>query len=75
MFDSVFGTLEDLLHWQFGQRIQPQFLDLLQLALIGISGVVLVVVIQAEQGENLVDGFYVTVSRRLPGLSLPSWCR
>ncbi len=81
VLDGVLGALQDLLYRVIRQRIQPQFLDLPQLLRVGISGIVLVVVVQPEQGEDLVDrldpGF-----RRGPlaatGLlapSLPRMCR
>ncbi len=55
VLNGVPGTLENLFHRVVAERLQPQFLDLLQLFCIRVGGVVLVVVIQAEQGEYLVD--------------------
>lgn len=76
MLDGVLGALEYLLYRVVRQRVQPQFLDLLELLRIGESGVVLVVIIQPEQRENLVDrlypGFLVGPAF---GPSLPRRCR
>lgn len=76
MLDGVLGALEYLLYRVIRQCVQPQFLDLLELLRIGEGGVVLVVIVQPEQGENLVDrlypGFLVWPAL---GPSLPRRCR
>lgn len=75
MLYGVLGAFENLLHWQFCQCVQPQLLDLLELGLVGVGGVILVMVIQPKQGEDLVNGLDVTFIRGLPCVSWPSWCR
>lgn len=78
MLNGVLGAAKNLLHGVLRQRVQPQLLDLLQLFRVGVRRVVLVVVVQAEQGEDLVDGFDMPLGRlrrALLGLSLPRTCR
>ena len=75
VLDGMFGPLEDLLNRQLGEGIQPQLLDLLELGLVRVGGVILVVVIQPKQGKDLVDGLYVALVGRLLRVSSPSWCR
>ncbi|RLQ22248.1 hypothetical protein DWB85_08135 [Seongchinamella sediminis] len=75
VLDSVFGALEDLFHREIRQRFQPKFLDLLELAGVRVGGVVLVVVVEAKQGKDLVDGLDVAFTGRAFLLSSPSWCR
>ncbi len=76
MFDSVSGALENMFHRIVRERLQPQFLDLAQLLCIREGGVVLVVVVQPEQGEYLVDRFDMRLCR-LPAarFTLPMRCR
>lgn len=78
MLYGVLGALEHLLYRVVGQRLQPQFLDLLELLGVRVGGVVLVVVIQAKQGKNLVDRLYAGLCVRFaPAVlfSLPRRCR
>lgn len=75
VFDGVFGALEDLLYGEVRQGFQPQLLDLAELAGVRIGGVVLVVIIEAKQGEDLVDGLDVSLAGWTFWFSLPSWCR
>lgn len=56
--DGVPRAAQDLLHRQIRQRVQPELLDLVELPRIRVGGVVLVVVVEAEQGEDLVDRLY-----------------
>lgn len=76
MLDGVLGALEYLFDGVVRQCVQPQFLDLLELLRVGEGGVVLVVIVQPEQGKNLVDrlypGFLVGPAF---GPSLPRRCR
>lgn len=65
--NGVAGTQKDLLHRVIRQRFQPEFLDLAELRGIGESRVVLVVVVQPEQGEYLIDG----LDARVAVLALP----
>jgi len=72
VLDGVFGALQDLFHRVIRQGVQPQFLDLLELLRIRESRIVLVVVVQAEQREDLVDGLDVGLGGGpAGGLSLP----
>ena len=80
VFNCVLGALQDLLYRVIGQRIKPQFLDLFQLLRIRISRVILVVVVQPEQGEHLVDcldtgfrGHFASPARS--GVTPPRRCR
>ena len=76
MLNGVFCPLEYLLHRVICQRVQPQLLDLIDLLRIGIGGVVLVVIVQPEQGKDLVDGLYMRLgSRSAATFSLPRKCR
>ena len=75
VFDGVLGALENLFYREICQGIQPQLLDLVELAGIRVGGVVLVVIVQTEQGKDLVDGINVAFSCLAPALSWPSWCR
>ena len=81
MLDGVLRALENLFYGVIRERVEPEFLDLLDLLGVWKSGVVLVVVVQPEQGENLVDGLYAGLLGRLAppcgGLapSLPRRCR
>ncbi len=76
MLDGMLGALEYLLYGVICQRVQPQFLDLLELLCVGEGSVVLVVVVQPEQGENLVDRLYPGFGGGpAPGASLPRRCR
>ena len=74
VFDDVAGALENLLHGVDGQGVQPQFLDLLELTRVGKGGVVLVVIIQPEQGKYLVDRLDQLIRWR-GGLTWPRRCR
>ena len=71
----MLGAAQDLLHREVAQCVQPQLLDLVDLGLVGIGGVVLVVVVEAEQGKHLVDRLGVALAGGSVFLSLPSWCR
>ncbi len=76
VLDGVLGALENLLYRVVRQRVQPQFLDLLELLRVGKGGVVLVVIVQPEQGENLVDRLYPGfLGGPAFGPSLPRRCR
>ena len=76
VLDSVLRALEDLLHRVVRQRLQPELLDLLQLLRVRVGCVVLVVVVEAEQGEDLVDRLDVGLRGGLPGsVSPPRRCR
>ena len=76
VLDGVLGALENLLYRVVRQRVQPQFLDLLELLRVGKGGVVLVVIVQPEQGENLVDRLYPGFQGGPAlGPSLPRRCR
>ncbi len=75
MLDGVPGALENLLNGQFCQGVQPQLLDLLELGLVRVGGVILIVVVQAKQGEDLVDGLNVALIGGPLCVSSPSWCR
>lgn len=55
VLNGMAGTAQDLFHRVFSQGLQPQLLDLAQLLGIRVGGVILIVVIQAKQGEDLVD--------------------
>ena len=59
MLNGVLCPFEYLLYRVINQRVQPQPLDLIDLLRIGIGGVVLVVIVQAKQGEDLVDSIYM----------------
>jgi len=48
VLDSVFRPLENLVDRDLRQGIKPQAFDLNQLGFIGVGGIVLVVIIQAE---------------------------
>jgi len=76
VLDSVSGALENMFHRIVRERFQPQFLDLAQLLCVREGGVVLVVVVQPEQGEYLVDCFDMRLCR-LPAarFTLPMRCR
>ena len=76
VLNGVPGALQNLLHRVVGQGIQPQLFDLLELLRIGKGGVVLIVVIQPEQGEDLVNCLYMGFCRQpAAGFSLPTRCR
>ena len=76
MLNGVFCPLQYLLHRVICQRVQPQLLDLINLLRIGIGRVVLVVIVQAKQGKDLVDSLYMRLgSRSAAALSLPRRCR
>ena len=76
VFDGVLGAFQDLLHRVVRQRFQPQLLDLLELLRVWKGRVILIVVIQSEQGEDLVDGLYMGFRGGLAGgVSLPTRCR
>ena len=76
VFDGMLRPPQYLLYGVVCQGLQPQFLDLLELLCIRVGGVILVVVIEAEQGKDLVDRLNMRL-RALPAawLSRPSWCR
>ncbi len=61
VLDRVAGAAQDLLHRVFSEGLQPQLLDLLELLAVRVGGVVLVVIIEPEQGEDLVDGLDVSL--------------
>lgn len=63
MFDSVPGAFENVLHGIVRKRLQPQFLDLPELLRVRKGGVVLVMVVQPEQGEYLVERFDMRLGR------------
>ena len=76
VISGVLGAIEDLRYRIVRQRIQPQLLDLLELFGVGEGGVVLVVVVQPEQGEDLVDRLNPGFRGRLAlAPSLPRRCR
>lgn len=76
VLDGMPGALEDVFHRIIRQGLQPQFLDLPELFGIREGGVVLVVVVQPEQGEDLVQCFDVGLARLgAPRFSLPRRCR
>ena len=58
MLDRVAGAAQDLFHRVVAQRVQPQLFDLLELLGIRVGRIILVVVVQSEQGKDLVDGLY-----------------
>lgn len=58
ILDGQFGALKDLCRWHVPEGIQPQLFYLAQLFCFAKSGVVLVVIVQAEQREDLIDGLY-----------------
>ena len=78
VFYGVLGPLEYLLSGVVRHRIQPQFFDLLELLCIRVGRIILVVVVQSEQGKDLVDGLYACFRRgaAIAALSsLPRRCR
>ncbi len=80
VLDGVLGTLEYLLDGVVGKGVQPELLDLLELLGVRVGRVVLVVVVQPEQGEYLVDRLDPRFLRgpvfiALFGASLPRRCR
>lgn len=74
VFYGVLCPFEYVLHRVIGQGVQPEFLDLLDLLGIGKCGVVLVVVIQSEQGKDLVDGLDMRRGVTVATISLPMRC-
>ena len=75
LLDGTLRPLQDLLHRVVRQGLEPQLLDLAKLLLVRVGGVVLVVVVEAEQGEHLVDGFDVGLAGAAALLTLPRRCR
>ncbi len=76
MFDRVPGTLENMFNGIVRERLQPQFFYLAQLLGVREGGVVLVVVVKAEQREYLVQRFDMRLGRQpASGLTLPRTCR
>jgi hypothetical protein len=55
--------------------LQPQSFHLFNLLGIRPGGVVLVVIVEAKQREDLVNGLDPLPVRRFWRLSWPSWCR
>ena len=74
VLDSVLGPLENLLDRDLRQSIKPQPLDLNQLCFIGVSGVILVVIIQAEQGKDLIKCLDMTLCCRPGRFTWPRRC-
>lgn len=76
VLDGVAGAAQDLLNRIVRKGFQPQFLDLLELFGVGVGRVILVVVVQPEQGKNLVDGFDMGIAGGpTAGISRPRRCR
>ncbi len=74
VLDSVLRPLENLFDRDLRQSIKPQPLDLNQLCFIGVSGVILVVIIQAEQGKDLIKCLDMTLCCRPGGFTWPRRC-
>ena len=74
-FYRVAGAVQDLRDGILAQRFQPQLLDLLELLAVRVGGKVLVVVVQAEEGEDLVDRLDQRRRRWLRTLIPPRRCR
>ena len=76
VLDGVACTAQNLLNRVIRQRFQPELLDLLELLGVGVRRVVLVVVVQPEQGENLIDRLDVAIAGgSAAGVSRPRRCR
>ena len=76
VFDGVPGAFEDMFHRVVRERLQPQFLDLPQLLRVRERGVVLVVVVEPEQGEYLVQSFDMPLgSQAAVTVTRPRRCR
>lgn len=76
VFNGVAGAAQNLLDRVVGEGFEPQFLDLLELLCLCVGGIVLVVVIQPEQGKYLVYRLYMGIGRNPATLlSLPRRCR
>lgn len=73
--DGVARAAQNLLDRQLRQRVQPQLLDLIELLGIRVGGVILVVVIEPEQGEDLVDRLDAGVAVARSALTRPRTCR
>lgn len=87
MLNGVSCSKQDGLWRKPAQRLQPQSFNLVKLAIVGIGGVKLVVIIEPKQREYLIERFDELITQRfrnwlavvsgcalLPA-SLPSWCR
>ncbi len=72
----MFGAAKNLLNGVVHQRLQPQLFNLVYLGIVRVGRVVLIVIIEPEQGKDLIDclnpGFRGGLSL---GLSLPMRCR
>jgi hypothetical protein len=69
------GTAQDLLHGIIKEGFKPQLLDLVDLAIVRVGSVILVVIVQPEQGKHLVEGVDMALGRfGFSGVSPPSWC-
>ena len=76
VFNSVFRALENLLHGVVRERFQPQFFDLFQLFRIREGCIVLIVIVQAKQGKDLIDRLDMGFCRQgATWLILPRRCR
>lgn len=76
VLNRVAGAAQDLLYRVIREGLQPQFLDLLELLRLRVGGVILVVVIQPEQGKYLVDRLYMCIGcSPATRFSLPRRCR
>lgn len=79
----MLGAFQDLLYRVIRQCLKPQLLDLVELFAIGVRSVVLVVVVEAKEGKNLIDRLDMFFARfMLPRgmaggvfFSLPRRCR
>ncbi len=76
VLNGVAGAAQDLLDRIVREGFQPQLLDLFELFGVGVGRVILVVVVQPEQGKDLVDGFDMAIAGRpAAGVSRPRRCR
>ena len=78
VLDGVAGPAQNLFHRVLTEGVEPELLDLTQLLGIRVGGIILVVVVQSEQGEDLVDrldmrGVRAGAFRR--AFTLPRMCR
>ncbi len=76
MLDRVSGTFENMFYGIVRERLQPQFFNLAQLLGIREGSVILIVVVQPEQGKYLVERIDMRLGRQPAArLTLPRTCR
>ena len=74
MLDCVLRAFQNLLNGEVRQCLQPELLDLIELLGVRVGRVILIVVVQPEQGEDLVDRLRMGRPVRRRWFTLPRRC-